>query len=444
MSFPVYPEYASTGNESTRVLPKHWSFPRLKAVAAQPIVNGVGEAGAHENLDWPRYIRITDIEGPRRLREDTFASLPPEVAESATVEVGDLLLAAVGASYGKSYLHTKYRGPACFAGFLVRLSPGPALMPEFASYWTESAAYWVQVRAGVVQATIQNFSAGKYRELRIPCPPLEEQARIIGFLDTETAKLDALVAEQQRLIALLREKRQAVISEVVLRGIRPRRALIHSGVDWIGNIPSDWKIVSFLRCVHIAEGQVDPEDAEYSELPLIAPNHIESRTGRLLEVETAGEQGAISGKYLCRSGAVIYSKIRPALRKAVIAPFDCLCSADMYPLTPRDFMTADYLHLLLLSDSFSALALLESERVAMPKINRETLNGVRLPVPPRGEQEEIVQTIREETGRIDGLLFEVERAIALLQERRAALISAAVTGQIDVRTYRPAEELVPA
>jgi type I restriction enzyme S subunit len=166
---------------------------------------------------------------------------------------------------------------------------------------------------------------------------------------------------------------------------------------------------------------------------LVAPNHIESGTGKLTSRETAAEQAAISGKYLCQAGDVIYSKIRPALRKATLAPEECLCSADMYPLRARQGLDAAYLLFFLLSEPFSTWAVLESDRVAMPKINRETLNDLRLPVPPMSEQRAIVAHITTETAKLDALRAATERTITLLKERRAALIAAAVTGKINVQ-----------
>src|SRR5690606_33402844 len=138
-------------------------------------------------------------------------------------------------------------------------------------------------------------------------------------LDQETTKIDDLISEQRRLIELLQEKRRAVISHAVTKGLNPDAPMKDSGVEWLGEIPRHWDLGKFSREIWIAEGQVDPEQEPYKSMPLIAPNHIESGTGRLLELETAEEQGAISGKYWCESGDVIYSKIRPALAKVVIA-----------------------------------------------------------------------------------------------------------------------------
>jgi len=200
-----------------------------------------------------------------------------------------------------------------------------------------------------------------------------------------------------------------------------------SGVEWLGQVPEHWEVRRFHRCVAIAEGQVDPNDAAYSQMPLIAPNHIESGTGRLCGIESAADQSAESGKYLCRAGDVVYSKIRPALRKVCIAPVDCLCSADMYPLRPHSGLNEGYLFWTILTEYFSAFAVLESDRVAMPKINRESLKHLVVPFPPNAEQVVVSSFLDRETAKIDALIAEQQRLIELLQEKRQAVISHAVT-----------------
>ena len=200
-----------------------------------------------------------------------------------------------------------------------------------------------------------------------------------------------------------------------------------SGVEWLGDLPEHWAIGKFSREVRIAEGQADPEVEPFVSMILVAPNHIESGTGRLLAKETAAEQCAISGKYVCRAGEVVYSKIRPALAKVVLAPEDCLCSADMYPMTPIGLLSSRYLLRLLVSSQFTAWSVLEADRVAMPKLNRETLNDLRLPVPPRVEQVAIADFLDRETAKIDTLVAKNRTLIERLKEKRTALISRTVT-----------------
>lgn len=270
------------------------------------------------------------------------------------------------------------------------------------------------------------------RDYRIHMPPLRHQRAIADYLDRETTRLDALVAAKERLVGLLAEKRRALITRAVTLGIDPHTPVRDSGIPWLGTIPAHWRTTKFTWAIFMIEGQVDPAVDPYLDMPLIAPNHIESGTGRLIGLETAAEQGAISGKYLCRNRDVIYSKIRPALRKATIAPTDCLCSADMYPLRARDGLLPEFLLLFLLSEPFSIWAVLESNRVAMPKINRESLGDIRIPVPPLAEQQALVDKAAQNREMLDKLYDAAERTIALLKERRSALIAAAVTGQIDV------------
>jgi len=276
-----------------------------------------------------------------------------------------------------------------------------------------------------------NYSSMK--NIIIPIPSPYEQQKIASFLDYETGKLDELIAKQQELIALLEEKRQAVISYAVTKGLDSSVPMKPSGVEWIGEVPKHWNRGKFNLCVSIANGQVDPRKPKYINMLLIAPNHIESGTGKIIGFETAKEQGADSGKYWCDKGDIIYSKIRPALKKVGIAPEDCLCSADMYPMKANQDMVNKFVYWFLLSEQFSTFAILESDRVAMPKINRDSLGGCYLPIPPSKEQQQIANFLDNQTIKIGNLIGKANSAIALMRERRTALISAAVTGKIDVR-----------
>lgn len=204
-----------------------------------------------------------------------------------------------------------------------------------------------------------------------------------------------------------------------------------SNVGWLGDLPAHWKAMRFSRVVAIAEGQVDPRVEPYASMVLIAPNHVEGGTGRLVALETAADQGADSGKYQFATGEVIYSKIRPALAKVVLAPCDGLCSADMYPLRGVEGLASPYLKWVLLCPEFTAWAVLESDRVAMPKINREKLNEFRLPVPSRTEQVAIAAFLDRETAKIDALVEAQRQLIELLKEKRQAIIAHSVTKGLD-------------
>lgn len=213
---------------------------------------------------------------------------------------------------------------------------------------------------------------------------------------------------------------------------RPYRHNGNIGISWLRNAPTHWVPRRVKHVVQIRGGQVDPKESAFADLVLLAPNHIESQTGRIVEkLDSAFEQGAISGKYRFQKGDVLYSKIRPELAKACVAECEGLCSADMYAMVVRDGTDSRFLLYVLLSDAFTKLATDESMRVAMPKINREDLGVVRFPFPPLAEQRVIASFLDRETVKIDVLVEKKRRLIDLLKEKRIALISHAITKGLD-------------
>jgi type I restriction enzyme S subunit len=425
VSLGRYPRYRDSGVEWLGDVPEHWTHSRVRALFRQqkrqdqtgkPVLSVYREYG----------VILKDS------REDNINKTPEDISAYQLVNPGDLVVNKMKAWQGS--LGVSPVEGVTSPDYLV-FAPHHGECPEFLHLLLR-CRQMVSVYRGIsngIRPDQWRIEADSFLGLSVFLPPVPEQVHIAAFLERETAKIDALVAEQQRLVELLKEKRQAVISRAVGKGLNPNAPMKDSGSEWLGEVPAHWEVKRFQRCVYVAEGQVDPEDPCFSAMPLIAPNHIESGTGRLLTLESASDQGAESGKYLCKAGDVVYSKIRPALRKVCIAPEDCLCSADMYPLRAHSGLTNAFLLWAMLSEWFSCLAVLESQRVAMPKINRESLKDLMLVVPGVEEQGQIVTFLKRETAKLDALTAEAQRAIELLQERRTALISAAVTGKIDVR-----------
>ena len=193
----------------------------------------------------------------------------------------------------------------------------------------------------------------------------------------------------------------------------------------IGMIPEDWAVRPLLKAVQLPTGQVDPRKAPYSSMILVAPDHVESCTGRLLARVSAAEQGAISGKFLFSQGNIIYSKIRPYLKKAVIADFEGLCSADMYPMAPVDGMCAGYLLAVLLGHRFSSFAESVSVRSGIPKINRTELSEYLIAVPPLPEQRAIAAALSD----VDTLINSLDRLIAKKRDIKQATMQQLLTGK---------------
>lgn len=286
--------------------------------------------------------------------------------------------------------------------------------------------------AGTVRTP--RIGAWELGRISVPLPSVQGQDAILLALDRETAQIDDLIGKQERLIELLAEKRQAIITHAVTKGLDPTAPTKPSGVPWLGDVPEHWSVRKFSQVTFISGGQVDPRVEPWARMLLIAPNHVESGTGKILYRESSADQGADSGKYFVKAGEVIYSKIRPYLRKVVIAPEDCLCSADMYGINAAPGMMSNrFLQELMLSQPFTDFTADSSARVAMPKINRESLAQGFLWYPPRNEQDQILAYIDRESESTAQLQNRAKTFIELLRERRSALISAAVTGKINVQ-----------
>lgn len=193
----------------------------------------------------------------------------------------------------------------------------------------------------------------------------------------------------------------------------------------VGVIPEEWEIRPLLSTVRIANGQVSPKVEPYKSMVLVAPDHIESSTGKLLAKKTAAEQRAISGKYLFERGDIVYSKIRPYLRKAILADISGLCSADMYPLKPAADISARYILAVILGYRFSKYAESVSVRSGMPKINRTELADFSLAVPPAPEQRAIAQALSD----VDALLATLDQVIAKKRDLKQAAMQQLLTGE---------------
>lgn len=365
------------------------------------------------------YIDIGSVflsEGVVARERMTFADAPSRARKP--VRKGDIIISTV-----RTYLRAIARigdeddGAIVSTGFAVcRAHRG--VDPSFLFRVMQSEPFIEQVVASSTGVSYPAINPSTLGNITLPCPDLPTQKAIADFLDRETARIDLLIEKKQRLIEVVRER---LLSE--LERLTSPEISLHD------------ELIPFRWVCRITEGQVDPTSPEWADKPLIAPNHIKSRTGRLLGLKTASEQGAISGKYAFPTGTVVYSKIRPNLAKACVAPVEGMCSADMYPVLPDKRLRSRFLLMQLLSAKFTDWATLESMRVAMPKINRETLGSYRLWVPELKLQDAAIESFFAEQSKLDALTEKARSSIDGLREFRAALITAAVTGQINPETW---------
>ena len=438
MSFPRYPEYKDSGVEWLGEVPGHWVTPPVYlrySVELGKMLDSSRITGDH----LVPYLRNVDVQWGRI----NFDDLPEMDIESSeygryTVAPGDLLVCE-GGEVGRAAIVPARSGTIGFQKALHRLRASsddehPAFM-----YFTLS---WAALRGVFNQSglsTIAHLTGEQLRKYRFPKPPMPEQATIASFLDRETAKIDTLVAEQQNLIALLREKRQALISHAVTKGLDPDVPMKDSGVAWLGEVPAHWTVAPIKYFVKFRSGGTPSKDrVDYwdGELPWASAKDL--KTERLLDTadhisETAIDDGAanlldagtvlivVRGMILARTFPVALTGSRMAINQ------------DLKGLEPDPKLSSEFLALYLRGTAAESLSRLDEAGHGTKALRMDAWASLEVSFPSLDEQVAIAKVVDRETARIDELAVEANLTIALLQERRSALISAAVTGKIDVR-----------
>ena len=437
--FRRYPAYRDSGIKWLGEIPSHWNLKRLKNVASVRLSNV--DKHSKEGQVSVKLCNYVDVYYNDLITADLGlmnATATPKQVQRFLLRIGDVLITKDSESpYDiavPAVVAENLTGVVC--GYhLALIRPRPGLDGRFLA--RQFSAIGTRDQFHIAANGITRFGIGgdAIRCGLFPIAPTKEQRAIAAFLDQETAKIDGLVERKKRLIELLQEKRTALITRTVTRGLDPDVPMKDSGIAWLGEIPMHWEVRRWRYCCQVREGLVAPDGEQFRERVLIAPNHVESGTGRILDIETADQQGAISGKYLVGPGEIIYSKIRPALNKVCISAGNWLCSADMYPVSIIESrLQTGFLFYFMLSKPFVQLMVDESMRVAMPKVNRDKLAACPLLIPDIGEQLALAGFLDCETAKIDALIAKIRKAIDFLNEFRTALIFAAVTGKIDVRT----------
>ncbi len=341
-----------------------------------------------------------------------FRLLRPEICEWTDdplkrAKDGDVLLCVVGATCGKINL-----GIDCAIGRSVAaLRPKPNLLQQYLYYFMMTQV--LSLRGGSTGAAQTVISKDMIFDLEIPLPPLAEQKRIVALLDKAFAGIDEARAKAEANLenagSLFNNLRECLMKE-------PEADVPSHGFDEI------CKINSVL---------VDPREEENANKLHVGGANIESKTGRLLELQTARQEGLKSGKFPFERGMVLYSKIRPKLMKVARPNFGGLCSADMYPLDPnKALICGDYLYHLLLTERFTRFALLGSERAGMPKVNRDYLSKFSTKLPTVHEQKTLAMKLDSMEQALGELRELLTMKISSLTELKSSLLAQAFAGEL--------------
>lgn len=415
-----YPAYKDSGVETLGEVPDPWEVLPLKRIA---LLN-YGDALASE---------VRDIDGA----VPVYGSNGPVGRHSKGNALGPAILVGRKGSYGA----LNWSDGDCFAIDTVYFISGRVASCDIRwLFWTLHIGNFDSVSQ---DTGVPGLSRSHAHETRFPLPPPPEQRAIADFLDRETAKIDALVEEQRRLIALLAEKRQAVISHAVTRGLNPDAPLKPSGIDWLRDIPEGWEVVPLRRIIDRIESgtSVNATDipAEDNEIGVLKTSCVYSGEFDPTENKTVIAEDLARVSCPLRVGTVIVSRMNtPDLVGA--AGFVSLAPTNIYlpdRLWQVSFLDADaeFIHFWTQSGFYrdQVKAACAGTSSSMQNLSQDDFRSFRLALPPPKEQRAIAASVRKDLRSFAALAEVATSAIALLQERRAALISAAVTGKIDLR-----------
>jgi type I restriction enzyme S subunit len=288
--------------------------------------------------------------------------------------------------------------------------------------------------------TFQELSTDSLRSLRLPLPPENERRSITYVLERETTRIDALIAKKTRLIELLKEKRQALITRAVTKGLDPKVKMKNSGVEWIGEVPEHW-LISKLGYEATEQGGKTPstDNPDYwgGDVPWVSPKDM-----KVDVISTSIDKITDVAVQECGMALISANAVLAVVRGMILAhSFPVAETAravtinqDMKALVPSQRLYATYLRLILQSAKSYVVSVLIAEAAHGTRVLRTDI-WKQLPVvlPPQSEQSSIIKHVARTTERFDSLISKTKHSIDLIKERRSALITAAVTGQIDLR-----------
>lgn len=435
MSFPRYESYKGSGVEWLGEVPSHWAVGPIKN--AFHIVGG-GTPKSDERLFWDGDIPwFTPVDlsdsGIARLGQSTRTITKDGLNSSnATLVPPGSVIVSTRAPIGSLGITTL---PASTNQGCKSLIPKGQFFGELIAYVLLAAVPALRVRGK--GSTFLELSGEELGSFRVPIPPLLEQRAIAAFLDRETGKIDALIEDQTRLIELLKEKRQAVISHAVTKGLNPDAPMKDSGIEWLGEVPSHWEVK------RMAELFIEVAEPGSDELPVLSVSiHDGVSDDEIAEEDRARKvtRSEDRSKYKrVRPNDLVYNMMRAWQGGFGTVEVEGAVSPAYVVASPKQPGPTKFIEWLLRTPTAVEEMRRRSKGVTDFRLRLywDEFKDMQVAVPPASERESIVIAITEMVERWDAMADEVMSALDLLQERRSALISAAVTGKIDVRGLVP-------
>ena len=441
-----YPEYKDASVQWMGSIPSHWIETSLKRYCR--VTDGSHHSPKIQSDGMP-FVSVTDVgvnninfEDSKKITHEDYLRL---VQEGCRPKVGDVLLTKDG-TIGRAAIVAEDFPEFVILSSLGLLTPKEELSNVFLYYYLISGVNVDQMNSLIHGSALRRMTISKIDSLLITIPPVDEQQKIANFLDHETAKIDTLIEKQQQLIALLKEKRQAVISHAVTKGLNPDAPMKNSGVEWLGEVPEHWD-VSRVKYHCLVKGRIGFRGYTVEDL-------VDKEDGALVlgasEMNTVGEVVLDNPQYISwekyfespeimlEEGMILIVQRGSTVGKVASIPAG-LGKATINPslIVLRDLsVSSKFMSYSLMGSLVKSFVEMARSSTAIPMISQEQVGNYWQLVPPKQEQIEIETYIVEKLKGIDCAIDLSERSIGLMQERRTALISAAVTGKIDVRNWQ--------
>ncbi|WP_372409727.1 restriction endonuclease subunit S [Acinetobacter radioresistens] len=449
--YQAYAEYKDSGVEWLGEIPSHWDLQRLKV-----ILNERNEK--NDPIKSTNILSLTMHQGviPYSEKEGSGGNKPKEdLTAYKLVYENDIVLNSMNVIVGSVGI-SRYFGIASLVYYMLYPRNLNQTNIRFYNYIFQAKSFQENLgRLGTGILIKKSESSGKLNTIRmkismedlnneiLTIPSVEEQTQIANFLDHETAKIDHLIEKQQQLIELLKEKRQAVISHAVTKGLDPNVPMKDSGVEWLGEVPEHWQLVPLkYLCTFSGGGTPTKDNLSYwtdGNIPWVSPKDMKtfwiSETQDYI-TEKAVKESSTNTVEQNSLLMVVRSGILQRTIPIAINTVPVTMNQDMKALKFGKRVLVEYIANLIHGNTVQLLLEWSKEGATVESIEHEYLANSLIPVPSLKEQEEITQVIAKKMKVYAELTEKAELQITLLQERRTALISAAVTGKIDVRNWQ--------
>ncbi len=429
-----YPKYKDSGVEWLREVPSEWQVLQIKRLTR------VRRGASPRPIDDPIYfddngeyswVRISDVTKSNMYLEETEQKLSNLGSSlSVKLEPGELFLSIAGTV-----------GKPCITNIKCCIHDGFVYFPDYRE--DKRFLYYIfeagEAYRGLGKLGTQlNLNTDTVGSIYIAVPTIQEQKMISDFLDEKVHEIDSLIVDKEKLIELLEEKRQVIITEAVTKGLNPNVKMKDSGVEWIGEIPEGWDVSKIKYQADINKYTLSENTDEDLEIKYIDISSVNSK-GEVVNIEKYYFKNAPSrARRILRKGDTIISTVRTYLK--AITWFEeveenLICSTGFAVLSPKETIYPKYLSYLMRSTKYIDEIVKRSIGVSYPAITSTEIGMMECLLPNINEQKMIVEYIDNELKKIDGLVDEIKFQIQKLKEYRQSLIYEAVTGKIDVRDY---------